>query len=63
MHEPNDDPWLPKLFQEVVLPYVLKFVVCHADAVEARVTVAIAASTIFFIVSLLSLSLFVCPSD
>ena len=49
MHEPNDDPWLPKLFQEVVLPYVLKFVVCHADAVEARVTVAIAASTIFFI--------------
>ena len=54
MHEPNDDPWLPKLFQEVVLPYVLKFVVCHADAVEARVTVAIAASTIFFIGSLLS---------
>ena len=38
---------------------MLKFVVCHADAVEARVTVAIAASTIFFIVSLLSLSLFV----
>ena len=42
-----------------MFPKVLKFVVCHADAVEARVTVAIAASKIFFIVSLLSLSLFV----